>query len=60
MKLALRVAGVFFLILGIVHGLRIAFKVTVVAGNYTLPIGLSIAGAIVTLMLAGWMFKAAK
>jgi hypothetical protein len=60
MKSALIVNGLFFLIVGIVHALRIAFKVPVVVGDHALPMGLSIGAVIVAVLLAAWMFKAAQ
>jgi hypothetical protein len=60
MKSALRVSGVIFALVSIGHVLRLVFNIKVVAGTFTVPMSISVAGAIVALLLAAWMFKAAK
>ena len=57
---ALKVAGIIFFVVAIIHLLRAILKVEVIIGGYVLPIWASIWGFIVPLLLAVWMFKSLK
>jgi len=57
---ALKVAGVIFLLVSIIHFLRVILKIEVIIAGYTLPIWFSILGFIFPLLLSLWMFKSLK
>ncbi len=57
---ALRVAGVIFLAVSIVHLLRVILKFEVIIAGYALPIWVSTLGFIFPLFLSLWMFKISK
>lgn len=57
---ALRVSGMIFLLVAILHLVRAMFKIGVVIGGFSVPAWFSIIGSIVPLLLAIWMFKASK
>lgn len=57
---ALKVAGVVFLVVGLLQGTRWVLKVPVMAGGWAVPVGLSVVAALVLLGLAYYMFRAAK
>jgi hypothetical protein len=57
---ALKAAGTIFLLISLSHLLRIFFKVRVIVADHVVPLRMSIFGFLVTLLLALWMFKAAK
>ncbi len=57
---ALRVAGVVFLALGLLQGLRLLLRIPVVAAGHEVPLALSVVAAPVMLGLAAWMFRAAR
>ena len=50
MKPALRVAGVVFALVALAHLLRVVFNLKVAIGNFSLPMGISVAGAIIALL----------
>ena len=58
-NIALKVAGAIFLLMALLHLLRIIFSIEVVVAGFTAPIWLSIFGFIFALALALWMFKMA-
>lgn len=57
---ALKVAGVIFFVVAIIHLLRVILKTEVIIAGYVLPIWVSIGGFIAPLLLALWMFKSLK
>jgi len=57
---ALKVAGVIFLLVSIMHLLRVMLKFEVIIAGFTAPIWFSIFGFIFSLLLALWMFKSIK
>jgi hypothetical protein len=57
---ALKVAGVLFLLVTILHVVRIFFRTVILVGGTEIPIIASIVGALISLASAGWMFFAAK
>ena len=59
-NMALRVAGVVFLIVAIMHLLRLLLKVQVSVGGVHLRMYLSLFGFLMSLILAIWMFTASK
>jgi hypothetical protein len=59
-NIALKVSGVVFLVVAILHLLRAIFNVEVIVGSFVAPIWLSIIGFIFALALSLWMFKAAR
>ena len=59
-NIALKVMGVIFLLVALLHLLRVIFSVEVIVAGFTAPIWLSMFGFIFALALALWMFKTAK
>ncbi|MDD5226604.1 MAG: hypothetical protein PHV97_05425 [Candidatus Omnitrophica bacterium] len=59
-KTALRVSGVIFLVVALLHAWRYLMKVPVSFGQTSIPLELSFAGAVVCFLLALWMFSAAR
>jgi len=59
-KRALMVAGVIFLAVGVLHILRLLFKVQVTLNQVDVPLNSSAVAAVVCLALAVWMFKATR
>jgi hypothetical protein len=57
---ALKVAGVIFFLVSIIHLLRGILKVEVIIGGFVLPIWVSLFGFIISLLLSLWMFKSLK
>lgn len=55
---ALLVAGVIFLLVSIMHLLRLVFKIEAKIGKFTIPLWFSIFGFIIPLLLSFWMFNA--
>ncbi len=53
---ALVAAGIIFLVIFVLHLLRLIFKVEVKVGSSIIPLWLSIPGLIVSLLLSLWMF----
>ena len=60
MKMALRVAAIAFLLVSVMHFLRLINKVEVVVAGITAPLWISGLAAVITLLLAIWMFKSIK
>ena len=58
--IALKVAGVIFLVMSIMQFLRVVFKVKITANDKVIPIVLSMAASPVMLLLAIYMFIAAR
>jgi hypothetical protein len=54
------VTAFIFLLIGIVHVVRVAIGFTFQVGNWDLPRAASAVGAAITLSLAWWGFKAAR
>ena len=57
---ALKVAGIIFFVVAIIHLLRVILKTEVIIAGYVLPIWASVWGFVVPLLLAIWMFKSLK
>jgi len=57
MSPALKVAGIIFLLVSMLHLLRFIFKVRVTIGKFTVPIWFSVAAFIVTFLLSYWIFQ---
>jgi hypothetical protein len=57
MKLSIIVTSVFLLLVAVAHVLRLILQVRVTAGNYELPMWMSIAAAIFTAGLALWLLQ---
>lgn len=58
--LALKVAGTVFLVVAIMHLLRVIFKVQVDIAGTNVCLSLSLVAFVVALILAIWMFTASK
>ena len=59
-NLPLIVAGCLFALVAITHLLRLYFGIEIMAANYVVPMMVSSVGAIVTGLLAIWMFVASR
>ncbi len=54
---ALKVAGIIFLLVAIIHLLRLILKLEVIIAGHVVPMWFSIGWFILTLALSLWMFK---
>lgn len=59
-NLALKVAGIVFTIVAIIHVVRLYYQTPIMVDGTTIPMQVSIYGLIIALALAWWMFKASK
>lgn len=59
-KAALKVSGIIFLLVALLHLARIYWKVGIQANQTAIPMEVSWVGALVTLLLALWMFIASR
>jgi hypothetical protein len=57
---ALKVAGMIFFVVAVIHLLRLILNWEVIIAGYVVPIWFSIVGFIGPLLLALWMFKSIK
>lgn len=57
---ALRVAGIIFLMMGLLQGVRLLLGIQVTISGHEAPLALSAVAASVLLALAVWMFRAAR
>lgn len=58
-KIALKVAGVIFLLVALAHIVRVVMMVPVTIAHVDVPLRLSVVGAVVSLALGVWMLKLA-
>ena len=56
-NLELTVPGAVFLLVSVMHILRLFYKIKVTIGNFTVPLWYSSVGAMVALLLSIWMFS---
>ena len=54
---ALMVAGLVFMIVAILHAVRLGMHIEITAGGYVIPMGLSIFGFLFAALMALWMFR---
>jgi type VI protein secretion system component VasK len=59
-NMALKVSGFIFLMVAIMHLLRLFLKVQVHVGSHHVRLLVSLVGFVVALLLAIWMFAASK
>lgn len=59
-NIPLAVAGIVFSLVAIAHLSRLILGFNIVIANYHVPLKINLIGLIVALVLAIWMFKAAK
>lgn len=59
-QLALKAAGVIFLLVSFLHLMRLIFKIEVIVAGFVLPLWLSFIGFAIAILLFVWMFKAVK
>jgi hypothetical protein len=57
MKPSIIVTSIFLLLIAVVHVVRLIFQLRVTAGNFELPMWMSIPAAIVTAGLALWLLR---
>lgn len=60
MKPSIIVTSIFLLLVAIFHVLRLVFQVKVTAGNYDVPMWMSIAAAVFTGFLSLWLLRENK
>lgn len=58
--LALRTAGVIFLLIALLHLGRLILKFEVIVSHFLLPLWINAAGFILAGLLAWWMFKLSR
>ena len=59
-KTALRVAGCVFLLVGVLHALRVLCKAEITVNEFAVPTSWSTAGLIAAFLLSIWMFAASR
>ncbi len=59
-KTALKVAGVVFLLVALLHLSRLAFKFNLVVGESVVPVWVNAIGFAIAAGLSFWMFKSEK
>jgi hypothetical protein len=59
-KAALRVAGILFLLVAILHLVRWIQEIEVIIGGIALPLWMSLPAFFLMIALSGWMFVASK
>ena len=59
-RLPLKVAGLIFSLVAILHVVRLTQHWAIMVGPYVIPTSVSIWGFIIAAILAVWMFKAAS
>ena len=59
-SLALRIAGLVFVLIALLHALRLYYQWPVLVGTYLAPMQLSMIGLGFAILLALWMFVAAS
>ena len=57
---ALKVSGVIFLLVSVMHLLRVILKLDLIIAGVVVPIWVSIFGFVAPLLLSLWMFKSLK
>jgi hypothetical protein len=58
-KLALKVSGVIFLLVCVMHIVRVLMNIQVTLNQVEIPMRASVVAAVLSLALAVWMFKSA-
>jgi type IV secretory pathway TrbD component len=56
-KIALKIGGIVFLLIGIVHVVRVVKNVPVMVGDTNVPMAASVLCAVIALGLGLWMLK---
>ena len=59
-NLALKTAGAIFLLVSVMHLLRVLLKFELIVAGYSVPVWLNLVGFVLSLLLSLWMFKSAK
>ena len=59
-NLALKAAGTVFLLVSVMHLLRVLLKFELIVAGYSVPVWLNLVGFVLSLLLSLWMFKSAK
>jgi len=59
-NLALKAAGIVFLLVSVLHLLRVLLKFELIIAGYSVPVWLNLVGFVLSLLLSLWMFKSAK
>ncbi|MDO8675457.1 MAG: hypothetical protein Q7K71_05000 [Candidatus Omnitrophota bacterium] len=57
---ALKVAGAFFLLIAIVHFLRVIFGWGVIINGLMMPLWVSVIAGLITFTLSMWMFRSTR
>jgi hypothetical protein len=58
-RLALKVAGVIFVLISSAHMIRVMMKIPVTFGQSDVPLIASVVAAVLSLALAAWLFREA-
>jgi len=59
-NLALKAAGTIFLLVSVMHLLRVLLKFELIVAGYSVPAWFNLVGFVFSLLLSSWMFKSAK
>ncbi|MCX5711717.1 MAG: hypothetical protein NTY47_01425 [Candidatus Omnitrophica bacterium] len=59
-KIALRISGVIFGMVALLHLARLIFRVEIIAGGVNIPMWLSVVGSVIPAVLAMWMLNISK
>ena len=59
-NLALKAEGTVFLLVSVMHLLRVLLKFELIVAGYSVPVWLNMVGFVLSLLLSLWMFKSAK
>ncbi len=59
-EMALKVAGTFFLLIAIVHFLRVIFGWGVIINGLMVPLWVSVIAGLITFTLSMWMFRSTR
>lgn len=58
--LALKVAAIIFLLVSVVHVVRLIFRIKVTIGNFVVPLGFNTVGILISASRALWMVSVIK
>jgi len=59
-NLALKAAGAIFLLVSVMHLMRVILKFELIVAGYSVPVWFNLVGFVLSLLLSLWMFKSAK
>ena len=59
-RLPVIIAGILFCLVALAHFIRLVYRWHVIIGGVHIPMSISIAGLVVTLIMALWLFATAR